>query len=473
MISIIYCINLSTKPFIQTFSWSFIDTNNYLAMTFINTKFPSMSYVSFGLYCFHQSNGVFVITNFYLFMCFIKIFHAAKLWHCSLQHQIQSSKINVDIMSWLKLLIAFACVILSAAEQRTITIDNTQPLLNTNGSILNAHEGVIKRWNNTGLFYWYAMSYELCNESTIVCDQTGGCAHTYDHNISIWSSPDLSSGSWKFEKCIFDTTTPNRPIGVYDRPYLFYNKLTQKYVIWIHNEGYNLSTDYNRTNVVLQSDSHLGPFKVIDPAASVANTTSSGDTYGFQDDDVNQTAYIIYGSSLYIGSSPKIRGIAIDRLTSDYLASSGETSGLLPLPHDIGNTDKICLESPVMFKRNGIYYLIAGLCCCSCKKGSDAMVWTASHPLGPWKYVDDIGGNVADKTSITHSQIAFLSLINQSSGDIMYMISGGRHQQAPDGTFGHDPSIWQPLQFYDNGTVKTLKSLGQIPTFNISLDVDN
>ena len=353
-----------------------------------------------------------------------------------------------------------------SAEPKTVTIDNTQPRLNTNGSILNAHEGVIKRWDDKGLFYYYALSYELCNESTIVCDQTGGCAHTYDHNISIWSSPDLSSGSWKFEKSIFDTTTTNRPTGVYFRPYIFYNPNKNKYVIWIHNEGYNLSIHTNRTNVVLESENNspLGPFKVINAAAGVTNTTSTGDIYGFQDDDKDQTGYIIYGSAV------GIRGLAIDKLTSDYTASSGETSGLLPLPPG-ADPYKICLESPLMMKHNNTYYVISGYCCCNCKSGSDANIWMSNAPLGPYKYVNDIGGNFGKKTSITHSQLAFLSMIKQSNGDIMYLIAGGRHQQAPDGKFGHDPQIWQPIQFYGNGTLKDLKSLDEIPQFNITLNV--
>eukprot|EP01083_Nonionella_stella_P248050 859258_1 len=131
-------------------------------------------------------------------------------------------------------------------NETIISIDNTKPNFDIYGNIIDAHEGVIKRWDPNGLYYYYAISYELCNESLIVCNQTGTCAHTYDHNISLWSSPNLTSGSWKFEKFLFDTTTPGRPVGVYFRPYIFYNKFTNKYVLWIKNSGNNLTVYSNR-----------------------------------------------------------------------------------------------------------------------------------------------------------------------------------------------------------------------------------
>jgi hypothetical protein len=46
----------------------------------------------------------------------------------------------------------------------------------------------------------HAMSYGLCEEPAGQgCDQTPDhCGFLPDHNISIWSSPDLSSGSWEY-----------------------------------------------------------------------------------------------------------------------------------------------------------------------------------------------------------------------------------------------------------------------------------
>jgi hypothetical protein len=73
------------------------------------------------------------------------------------------------------------------------------------------------------------------------------CGFQMDHNISIWSSPNLTSGSWSYVGnsinvadrpagillyfiYIFNT---NDIIGVVFRPHLVYNPITKLYVlIW-------------------------------------------------------------------------------------------------------------------------------------------------------------------------------------------------------------------------------------------------
>ena len=46
-----------------------------------------------------------------------------------------------------------------------------------------------------------------------------------------------------------------------------------------------------------------------------------------------------------------------------------------------------------MFKRDGVYYLLAGLGCCACKGGSNVVVYTAPSPLGPFSLQGDVGSN--------------------------------------------------------------------------------
>jgi len=57
------------------------------------------------------------------------------------------------------------------------------------------------------------------------------------------------------------------------------------------------------------------------------------------------------------------------------------------------------VEAPAIFKRKGVYYALFGNCCCFCGQGSGIGVHTASHPLGPWKYHDNIGCKKGFKTS--------------------------------------------------------------------------
>ena len=69
--------------------------------------------------------------------------------------------------------------------------------------------------------------------------------------------------------------------------------------------------------------------------------------------------------------------IAVEQLTSDYTNTLGAaaTSGLVSPTNN---------EAPILFKRNGVFYLMFGECCCFCHQGSGSIVMHAAHPLGPW-----------------------------------------------------------------------------------------
>eukprot|EP01084_Bolivina_argentea_P048567 89468_1 len=154
----------------------------------------------------------------------------------------------------LQRLLVFQAIIISIVfgAPKTITIDNTKAMLDVDGNVMNVHEGHIVRWKTNGLFYFYGMQYELCNDSNITCGPEGVCGWTTDHNITVYTSSDLSSGSWKYEGRIFDTTTQGRPYGVYFRMFIFYNEMNAKYVLWtlFSSGGYYIS---------LESDNPLGP----------------------------------------------------------------------------------------------------------------------------------------------------------------------------------------------------------------------
>merc|ERR1711924_472828 len=50
-------------------------------------------------------------------------------------------------------------------------------------------------------------------------------------------------------------------------------------------------------------------------------------------------------------------------------------------------------EGPVMFKRQGKYYVLAGTGCCACIGGSTIYVMMADTLSGPWTYAGDVGSN--------------------------------------------------------------------------------
>ena len=50
-------------------------------------------------------------------------------------------------------------------------------------------------------------------------------------------------------------------------------------------------------------------------------------------------------------------------------------------------------EAPVLFKRRGKYYVLAGACCCICTGGSNIIVMMADSIRGPWTFAGDVGSN--------------------------------------------------------------------------------
>ena len=200
---------------------------------------------------------------------------------------------------------------------------------------------------------------------------------------------------------------------------------------------------------------------------------SGGDYHLFVDDDASQTAYVIYSASHWM---------AIERLTPDYLSSTGATTGVFPV---------YFVEAPVMFKRSGIYYAVFGHCCCYCLQGSGGLVWTAAHPLGPWSLQ---GGGVTQadficqpvstsnsavlvleasfpptptpgqgclyggikKTSVARAQASYVVsvAVNTPEGSATQLVwAGDRWGQSPDGLKGHEPQFWAPIAFGNDGRV--------------------
>eukprot|EP01052_Picozoa_sp_SAG31_P060817 SAG31_NODE_19951_length_587_cov_2.418033_1_plen_112_part_10 len=67
---------------------------------------------------------------------------------------------------------------------------------------------------------------------------------------------------------------------------------------------------------------------------------------------------------------PQNHMVAIDRLSTDLLSSTGETLAILP--------DSF-VEGAMLFQRKGRYYVMYGSCCCACREGSGAVVLSAPN----------------------------------------------------------------------------------------------
>lgn len=235
-----------------------------------------------------------------------------------------------------------------AFSQKNIVINNLQSRTDTDGSIIDAHDGRIVKFGDK--FYWYGTAYE----------GTSGFART--HYFQCYSSSDLMT--WKKEGKLVE----NLPSGYYYRPHVIYNKKTKKYVLWYN--WYPVLWD-GKFGVAV-SDTPTGPFKIVDDDVKVQNSKYGVGDFGLFVDDDN-TAYIAYNT---------IEGHkgSIEKLSSDYRKSTFENSGFIT---------EGC-EAGAIFKRNGIYYMLTDYTCCFCTEGSGVRVYVSDNPMKGYKQKNNI-----------------------------------------------------------------------------------
>ena len=207
---------------------------------------------------------------------------------------------------------------LSSSE--TVTVSNLHPRLSTTGEIVNAHDGTYRYIN--GSWWMHAAQYGECADPPHHgCDLSGptrktSCGFEPNHNISIWRSPDLSSGSWEFVgQAVQCSELPD--CGILYRPHMVYNPNTKLFVLfwnYVSKEG-AYAGDKAAT-----APHPAGPWTV--KTAKPINTTfPTGDYDVFVDRD--GTGYIIYSANHLM---------YLEQLNPDYLSSTG----IMPsIPHGI------------------------------------------------------------------------------------------------------------------------------------------
>jgi len=303
------------------------------------------------------------------------------------------------------------------------------------------------------------------------------CGFRQDHNVSIFSSPDLSSGSWRFEALAFEVAA--RPRGILYRPHVVFNPNTGLWVLWANVvdrptfQGYFAATAASVT----------GPFTVVAAEVPLARQ-NCGDFDLLVDAD--GAGFVIYTCGHVMG---------VEALAPDFLGTAGGATTILG-PYFV--------EAPVLFQRGANFYAMFGWCCCFCRQGSGAMVFTAPHPLGPWSLASSAerpdgdvvctlpaaGGSSdrsasattalqlaapapadtpdqgcayqnksarADTVSVARSQQNVLITL----GDGRLIWTGNRWGQSPDGVKGHEPQAWLPLEFDAAGAVQPLQWLDE------------
>ena len=344
---------------------------------------------------------------------------------------------------------------------------------------MDSHDFSLHKYPGLPGYVMVSIAYGSCKEPEAQgCDQTPDkCGFQLNHTINVWTSSDLSSGSWQLLTTA--VSLANRPPGTIYRPDAIWNPHTQQVVLW-----YNwLYANGSYAGYAAYTAPHpAGPYT---RARDIVNTSMQNATEQCGDfhlfiDPADGTPYLIAGCGFHMW---------IERLLPNMLDSAGDTS-----PAGRYLFSEYFIEAPALFFREGMYYAVFGHCCCYCYQGSGAIVHTAPHPLGPWTSLGDVAcvhasntlqhaaspatssAGLADvraggvptagqgcqyvdpsTTSSLRSQQSAIFEVELAGGGSAWIWAGDRWQQSWDGTKGHDPQVWIPLAFQDDGSIAPLR----------------
>jgi hypothetical protein len=226
------------------------------------------------------------------------------------------------------------------------------------GQHINAHGGGILKVNDT--WYWFGEYRPK--------DAVPGRRY-----VSCYASTDLVN--WKLRGLPIDMTAPENigPHWVLERPKVFFNAPTKKFVMYMHIDG---PTDPNEPDPnkayklarvgVAVSDTVEGPYKYLRSFRPLDQ--ESRDIGQFIDDD---------GSAYLIFESRPTKGFFIAKLSDDFLEVAEKTA-FIQAP----------IEGGALVHHDGLYYLL----------GSALTGWspnpnkyaTAKDLKGPWSDLHDI-----------------------------------------------------------------------------------
>ena len=270
----------------------------------------------------------------------------------------------------------------ATAVEGMAVISNVEPRRDSDGNILNAHDGALYSFS-PGQYLLIGTSYAECESFTNCSSHIGDCGWQ-DNNFSAYSSSDLQT--WKLES---SNMVPDRPRGGANfRPKILRNK-AGTYVMWYNFQppAPNIPGYYT----VATSPTSTGPYSILHEQVNVSMPLN-GDFNLFVDEDDDRAGYIVYNSdknghlcgACHIPPCDCGFQMSVEKLSADYTSSSMINSGWIGAP---------TVEAPAMFKREGIYYLLFDRLSCFGPQGSGAVVYTSRKPMGPYIAQGNINRN--------------------------------------------------------------------------------
>lgn len=267
------------------------------------------------------------------------------------------------------------------------------------GNHIQAHGGGITKIKNT--YFWYGES------------RAKDLDPQYRY-VSCYSSKDLTN--WKFKGNVLKMTAPDSLSSnwVLERPKVYFNKKTQKYVMYLH-----IDVNYKVANMgVAVSDKPTGPFQYVRRFRPLG--FESRDIGQFIDDD--GTAYIIF-------EDRPSGGFRIARLSDDYMDVEKNMSLI-----------KARIEGGAIVNYKGLYYCL----------GSGLTGWkpnpnkyaTATSLEGPWTEFKDIAP-VEKKTYGAQSSM-LIKVVGSKKTSVLFIGDIWKPETQWDSRY-----LWMPLEIGD------------------------
>ncbi len=264
------------------------------------------------------------------------------------------------------------------------------------GNHIQAHGGGIIKIKKT--YYWYG-------------EERRQGLDTNFRYVSCYSSKDLMN--WKFRGNVVKMSDPEN-LGyrwVLERPKVFYNRKTKKYVMYFHLDDRNYK--FARVGIAI-SDKPDGNFSYVKSFRPLGH--ESRDIGQFIDDD--GTAYLVF--------EDRPNGFHIARLSDDYMNVEKDMSLI-----------KAHKEGGAIVNYNGLYYSI----------GSSLTGWkanpnkyaTAPTLEGPWTEFKDIA---PPETNTYNSQSTMLlKVVGKKKTTVIFMADRWKPGAQWDSRY-----IWMPLE---------------------------
>lgn len=269
------------------------------------------------------------------------------------------------------------------------------------GKPIQAHGGGIIKIGDT--YYWFGEDRSKDNPPGIPV-------------VACYASKDLAH--WQFRNQVEKAEDPAKlgPGWILERPKVFYNSKTRKYVLYAHID--NKSYHYAHI-AVFTCDTVDGDYQYLKNFRPLGK--ESRDIGQFIDDD--GSAYIIF-------ESRPSKGFYIAKLSDDYLSVQEETA-FVPAK----------LEGGALVHYDGLYYVI----------GSKMTGWapnsnqyaTSSSLAGPWSPFKDIAP--PDKKTYNSQSTFLLKIVGSKTTSVIFMADWWIHSDHPL-NLADARYIWMPVE---------------------------